>query len=617
MPQGAERVQVEVEHLSRFSGFVNDAHRRFSCGRVRGKFLAVLAPALPADERQRLEDLRALDVLDSEKEPAFERITSLAATLFDVPIAVVSLVDEARQWFKSVRGLDVTETPRNISFCGHAILQPSPFEVTNALEDPRFFDNPLVTGTPHIRFYAGAPLTTPRGHRVGTLCLLDRRPRNLTHLQKQVLEDLAGMVVSELELRATRRDKIREAAELQALLSAFPTAVIVIGDDDVLRFTNHGLDVLLGYEPGELVGHNYLEIVHPDEQKASLSVAKAARGPLGGPREIHRKMVRKNGEPVNVEGAIGRLNWAGQPAIVVAMRDVTAELKKNEQRELIRAQVTAQLNLLLQAFDVLPNGIVLFDPQFRCVYANKALGDMLGLEPSAVLGWTPEDAAHHVMSLTSGNVRESIIPNAWRQPGQDKNTQVFALMQPQPRVVRRSLHTLSSSTHPHLALWTDITHEATELARSEEEASTDQLTGLPNRRAATAKLTRALSNGGQVAIALFDIDHFKRINDTWGHGAGDDVLRVVGKALASCAREGDLVARWGGEEFLGVLRGTLDGARVFAERARAAVAGLTTGVGQVTVSAGVAQGVAGSDPFNAADEKLYEAKRSGRNRVCG
>jgi GAF domain-containing protein len=155
-------------------------------------------PALPPDEAERLTALQALNILDTPPEARFDRITRLAARLFDVQIALVSLVDANRQWFKSCYGLEERETGRDISFCGHAILQPETMIVPDALVDPRFADNTLVTHEPHIRFYAGQPLNSSDGHRVGTLCIIDRRPRQLSDAEKQTLKDLAIWVEREL-----------------------------------------------------------------------------------------------------------------------------------------------------------------------------------------------------------------------------------------------------------------------------------------------------------------------------------------------------------------------------------------------------------------------------------
>ncbi len=134
------------------------------------------APVIENDAR-RIEALTALRVLDTPPEERFDRLTRLASQFFNAPIALVSLVDINRQWFKSCVGLDAMETPRDISFCGHAIVSSEIFVIENALEDPRFADNPLVVGEPHIRFYAGQPLKASDGSLVGTLCLVDRRPR--------------------------------------------------------------------------------------------------------------------------------------------------------------------------------------------------------------------------------------------------------------------------------------------------------------------------------------------------------------------------------------------------------------------------------------------------------
>jgi len=154
-------------------------------------------PDIPNNESKRLEVLRGLNVLDTISEARFDRLTRIARRAFDVPIALVSLVDENRQWFKSCVGIDVSETTRDISFCGHAILDDELFVINNALEDPRFSDNPLVTGAPHIRFYAGCPLTI-NGYRLGTLCLIDQKPRTFSEVDRADLKDLAVMVEHEL-----------------------------------------------------------------------------------------------------------------------------------------------------------------------------------------------------------------------------------------------------------------------------------------------------------------------------------------------------------------------------------------------------------------------------------
>lgn len=571
-------------------------------------------PARPRDEEQRLAALHALEILDSEPESAFDRITSLAATLFRVPTVLISFVDETRQWFKSTQGMKATETARDLSFCGHAILQAEPLVVSDAHDDDRFADNPLVTSDPYVRFYAGAPLTTPSGHRVGTLCLIDRRPRELSALERKVLSDMAAMVVSELELRAARRQKAREAAELQALLHDFPSAVIVIGEDNCLQFVNTEAEQLLGYSAEELLGTPYTQVVHPAEREESLKVARAAHTLEGGPHVIQRRMLRKSGESFTINGTVGPLTWGGKPALAVAMRDITLELRENDLRERQSLRVLTEMKLLLAAFDVLPDGIVLFDQKFRCVFANRALGEMLDMDPAELNGWTPEDAARHVNTLMAPD--NCVASEPWRvATTPDLEPQVIALVRPRPRIVRRTLHALDSPSHPYMAVWSDITHEANALARSQVEASTDSLTGLPNRRAATTRLNYALSNGGSVAVVLFDIDHFKRVNDTYGHAVGDRVLQRVATTLQACCRDGDMVARWGGEEFIGILRGSVEGAHRFAERARKAVAEMTTEAGHITISAGVVPGISGCDSLKLADEKLYEAKRTGRNRV--
>jgi PAS domain-containing protein len=157
----------------------------------------------PFDEASRLAALRAYNILDTGGEEAFDRIVELAAAMFDTPIALVSLVDEDRQWFKAKLGIEATETPRSWAFCDHAIREGDALVVANALEDARFADNPLVTGEPKIRFYAGAAIETLDGDRLGTVCVIDRKPRpSLDDKQLAGLLALARLARTELDRRA-------------------------------------------------------------------------------------------------------------------------------------------------------------------------------------------------------------------------------------------------------------------------------------------------------------------------------------------------------------------------------------------------------------------------------
>ena len=184
-----------------------------------------------AEEKARLDALGSFALLDTPPEPAYDLITQLASTICNTPIALMTLVDADRQWFKSRVGLNETETPRTASFCAYTMLEESMTVVEDTLDDPRFAKNPLVRGEPHIRFYAGAPLITPEGHGLGSLCVIDREPRQLTTHQRQSLAILARTIMALLESRRSNH----QLAEAQATIKSLTALLPICADCGVTR----------------------------------------------------------------------------------------------------------------------------------------------------------------------------------------------------------------------------------------------------------------------------------------------------------------------------------------------------------------------------------------------
>jgi len=177
---------------------------------------------IPSNETERLAALREYHILDTAPEAAYDDITALAAYICDVPISLISLVDESRQWFKSKRGLRRNQTVRDVAFCAHAILKPEPLILRDAAKDPRFTDNPLVTRTPRIRFYGGFPLVAEGGLILGTLCAIDRKPRELTAEQIQAMEALSRQVMVLVETRRVSAHLAGALAHVKVLQGLLP-----------------------------------------------------------------------------------------------------------------------------------------------------------------------------------------------------------------------------------------------------------------------------------------------------------------------------------------------------------------------------------------------------------
>jgi len=576
---------------------------------------------LPPDEPARLHALAALDLLDSPPDPDFDRFTRLAAADLDCPIALVSLVDAARQWFKSRLGLAARETPRDQSFCAHALLERQPLVVPDALDDARFSDNPLVTGPPHIRFYMGVPIVS-RGHALGTLCVIDTRPRAPTPSQIDRLVDLARLVEHELELRRVTRELARAQATFRELADALPLP-LVIQRDRRLLYANRAAAALVEVgEPEALVGRRTDEFLDPadlaiaDERTTTITrdlrpVAERdfrLRGPRG--RDI---LVTAMGLP---------LRYDDEPAVATIMRDVTRlrQLEADERTAVER--VAHERALLTGTLSSIHDGVALLSADRRLLYANPRYFELLGLDPHATVGLTREALADHLAARSDdpAEVRARFLDVANRE--ERDVAHAFELTTPRRLVLERRVAAAPSPEHL-VVVWRDITAQEDLALERTRLARTDPLTRLLNRRGLEALLprerARARRLGVPQSVIVLDIDRFKALNDTHGHLVGDRVLTAVADTIVATCRATDLVVRWGGEQLLVWLDGGSEGASLLAERIREAVARAEPEGLAVTVSGGVATLESADEPLEAAiaraDALLYEAKRAGRNRI--
>lgn len=215
-----------------------------------------IAP-LPENEQERLAELRKYNILDTEPEAVFESMVQLASYICKTPISAISLVDENRQWFKAIVGIDAKETPRDVAFCAHAILQNDAFVIENALEDERFHDNPLVTDGPGIRFYAGVPLVTPSGIHLGTLCVIDTESRSIQQEQLDAIKTLADGVMAHLDLRLSHKEIRKYVDELQLSATIFETAsenIVLTDHNNCFITANPAFTATTGYSLDEIKG---------------------------------------------------------------------------------------------------------------------------------------------------------------------------------------------------------------------------------------------------------------------------------------------------------------------------------------------------------------------------
>lgn len=334
-------------------------------------------PQTPLNEPGRLAALLAFELLDTPAEAMFDNITTLAAQICKTPIALISLVDAERQWFKSRVGLGASETPRELAFCAHAINRDEILEIENALLDPRFRDNPLVTSDPDIRFYAGMPLSDGHGHNLGTLCVIDRQPRQLNEQQRQSLKLLAQQTVQLFELRLQSRHQCEQAAVHKAMLGSAGTAVLVVDPVGLIQQASPGVAALLGYSADGLLGRE-LELVLPcDGRQLPRDSLRSILAQGSSPSQLHEVQMRhESGHAVPV-----LLNFTP-----ICMEDKTelgylciAHDLSYREEALQRLQLlTAQLPGVVYQFELFEDGRSCFP------YASQGIEGIYGLTPESV-----------------------------------------------------------------------------------------------------------------------------------------------------------------------------------------------------------------------------------------
>ncbi|WP_296944039.1 PAS domain S-box protein [uncultured Massilia sp.] len=604
----------------------------------------------PPDEAARRALLESLDLLDTAPEPVFDRVTRLAARLLGVPIALFSLVDADRQWFKSRVGLAASGTSRADAFCAHTILGEQPLVVEDALADPRFHDNPLVTGEPHVRFYAGVPVRGVHGEAIGTLCAIDSRPRTLAPSDLQVLRDLADIVIEEVRareglVRARARlveSGARERASEDRLRSIFALASIgiaLVAPDGAFAGVNPALCAMVGYTEAELLDLTFQDITWPEDLDADLLLLQRLRRREIERYQLEKRYVRKDGTAVWVDlnvscktGADGAIAYyvamvkdiQAQKTAEQAILDLNAQL---EERVRARTHELQNTNSMLTA-SVLQqrraeNTLREREAELRSVIENANDAYICLDERGAVMAWNreaertfgwsaaeamgrqlddliipPEHAAAHRAGMARYLVtgRSALFDTRLELPGRRKDGSTLML---EVRIAALEVN----GRRLFSAFLNDISERKETEARRDFEARHDLLTGLGNRRALLEQLPLAQKRGQRtghaLALLFIDLDGFKAVNDTWGHEAGDRLLAEVAERLTLAVRETDSVFRLAGDEFTVILENlgpdAPGGATAVAEKLVAAVAqpvdlagGAAPAVARVGASIGIA-----------------------------
>lgn len=566
-------------------------------------------PPLPPDESARLATVAASGLLDGDDDHALAELAVVAAEALEAPGALVTVIDQDRQAVAACFGIDVPPTSRTDSFCAHAIVTPSEVMVVpDTLTDPRFADHPEVVGEPHIRFYAGAPIVV-EGHGLGTVCVLDHRPRDLSSREERVLRNLAGHVAGLVEARQAAAAASRARGQLDAVLAATSDAIAVVSGEGTAVWVDDDIPRVAGVGVG--IGDDILTLLHPEARDGARATLQSLVGRGPGAR-TRADLQLPNGRWLEVEGT-NRIDDPSIRGIVLAMRDITRR-RRTEQ------DLRARTALLETIFDVMREAVVQLDDEGRLVRANPAAKAWV---PELGVGgdtddWVERLGIRQVEGQAQGPTPDVVGEALGGQPTDDLQVTL-----PDPygeeRIAVLNLRPLPAEAGGGIVVTArDVTHEKEIEAALLDMASNDPLTGLANRRSLSEALEVASAGD---ALVLVDLDGFKAVNDDHGHHVGDAVLVEVATRLRSLTRSGDLAARLGGDELALVVRRTNDDDLVeVAERLRKVVEAPIT-VDGATVSVGASLGVArlgpaidGDAALRQADQQMY-ADKLARRRV--
>jgi diguanylate cyclase (GGDEF)-like protein/PAS domain S-box-containing protein len=594
-------------------------------------------------EQARLRTLRSLGLLDSPAEEVFDRITRIVSEMLKMPIALVSLVDENRQWFKSKVGMEICETSRDVAFCAHALHVEDILVVEDALADRRFADNPLVTAEPFVRFYAGVPLRSHDGHVLGTLCAIDTRPQQLSASAKAALKDLAAIVQHEMLQRSVNRDlqtvwegerSARTLSELRfaAVFQQTPTGTAIVDLKGRFVAVNPKLCEITGYSAEDLMSRTFVEITHPEDLERDLEHVAELMAGRSERYSIEKRYIRRDGSLVWVElnVALVRTEDNLPDHFIAVVLDISARkeneaLLRNYQEELElkvierTQELTASRETLQVITDNLPVLIAHIDRDLRYLFNNDVYRQVFGRTPQSLRGQS-------LMQTLRPDLMEQIGPYLQRAlAGERVICEGIRYNLEQERIWTATY--IPDIRHGEVQGFFVMSQDVTERVQVErnlhDKAMLDALTELPNRRALQDHLQSCVT--GQQAFALFfmDLDGFKAVNDAYGHDAGDELLRQVAARLKAATRKDDFVSRLAGDEFVVIAKGVAgeDSARRLAQLFCDSLA-QPFAIGPDQVRIGVSLGITLSPQgamvsaearMTEADGAMYEAKRRGRN----